>query len=46
MDLFATLFSIQGVFDTPEAEPTPGHTIPFEGARLDGGSSNGGCIVA
>jgi hypothetical protein len=42
MDLFATLFSIQGVVDTPEAEPAP--ATPIE-AALDGGSS-GGCIVA
>jgi len=50
MDLFATLFSIQGVFDTSEAEPTPGPIIPFEGARLGGSGSgtggNGTCIVA
>ena len=45
MDLFATPFSIQVVFDTPEAEPTPGPTMPFEESRLDGGGT-GGCIVA
>jgi hypothetical protein len=42
MDLFATLFSIQGVFDSPEAEPAP--ATPIE-AALDGGNG-GGCIVA
>jgi len=50
MDLFATPFSIQVVFDTPEAEPTPGPTTPIEGARSDSGSGTGGtpttCIVA
>ena len=30
MDLFATLFSIQGVFDTPEAEPAPLLLLPWK----------------
>ena len=42
MDLFATLFSIQGVFDTPEAEPAP--ATDFE-AALDGGAGSY-CIIA
>jgi len=46
MDLFAMLFSNQGVFDTPEAEPTPGPTTPFEGASLNPAGGTGGCIVA
>ncbi len=36
MVLFATPFSTQGVFDTPESEPAPGPATPIEGA-LDGG---------
>jgi len=43
MDLFATLFSIQGVFDTPEAEPAL--STPIE-AALDDGTGGSGCIVA
>jgi len=45
MDLFATLFSVQDIFDTPEAELAPSSAIPTGAAICDGGS-NGGCLVA
>ena len=44
MDLFAMLFSVQGVFDTPEAELTPSSAAPIE-AAIDGGSQSE-CVVA
>jgi len=45
MDLFATLFSVQGVSNTPEAELAPSSAIPIEAAICDGGW-NGYCVVA
>ena len=45
MDLFATLFSVQGVFDTPEAELAPSSATLIEAAICDGGG-NGYCVVA
>jgi len=44
VDLFSTLFSIQGVFDSPEAEPAP--ATPIEAPLDNGGGGNGSCIVA
>jgi len=47
MDLFATLFPAQGVFDTPESERAlePASAIPVD--MEDNGSGIGGvCIVA
>ena len=48
MDLFATLFSAQGVFDTPESERAlePASAIPINMEVGGSGGGGGYCIVA